>query len=196
LGSLPTGGTLTDVTLNLDLLIGSVTGGVLSGTGTPDLSGNLNGLLVTISAGGVTQTVSGGNLSAYDLFANGFSSALLAGAPLTLSFTASDTVSGSVTGASGGGSDAFGMFGVRGGGFFASSTTTQLSDTRTLTASDLNNYLTLVYTSPNNSNPVIIPLTGPVDPGIGLTDVPEPMSFTLVGAGLGMVAYWRRKKKR
>ena len=198
LGSLPAGSTMTDATLNLDLLIGAVTGAVLSGPGTANLTGNLGALSVTISAGGVTETVSGANLSAYDLFANGFGPALLAGTPLTLSFTDSDTVSGTVANIGGTSSSSTGS--AWGGGFGAfsffaapTSTSVNLSDTRTISGSNLNNYLTLIYTSPNN--PVVVPLTG--DPGISQDDdAPEPVTMGLVGAGLGLIVYLRRKQLR
>jgi hypothetical protein len=197
LASLPTGSTLNDVTLNLSLLVGAVQGSVLGGPGTANLTGNLGPMTVTISAGGVTKTVTGTNLSSYDLFANGFSSALLAGLPLTLSFSASDTVTGSVTGmapASGYSNDLFGI--GRGGSFFfdTSSSSANLADTRTITGSQLANYLTLIYTGPTSSTPVVVPLVGPVDPIVD-QESPEPMTFGLVGAGLGLVVYWRRKQR-
>jgi len=201
LGSLPTGATLTDATLNLSLLIGAATGTVLTGSGTPDITGSLGTLTVTISAGSVTQTVTGTNLSSYDLFANGFESALLSGVPVTLSFSAPDTVTGGVNGASSPSSS--------GGSFLSlgrastmllptiTTTTDGLSDTRTITASELSNYLTLVYTTPEtNSDPVVVPYTGPVDPVVDPTSVPEPASMSLVCAGLGgLIVYVRRKKK-
>jgi hypothetical protein len=198
LSSLPTGATLTDATLNLSLLIGAATGTVLTGSGTPNITGNLGTLTVTISAGGVTQTVTGTNLSSYDLFANGFESAILSGIPITLSFSAPDTVTGSVTGASSpstGGGFGFGSYGFS-SFLLPSTTTTTLSDTRTITASDLSNYLTLVYTNPEtNDDPVVVPYTGPVDPVLGpLDDSPEPASMLLVGGGLGLIIYVRRKK--
>jgi hypothetical protein len=201
LSSAPTGGTLTDATLNLALIIGAATGQILNGSGTANLTGDMSGLTVTISAGGVSKTVTGTNLTAYDLFANGFSSALLAGAPLTLSFSTTDTVGGTVNAASAMGASSFGMGFGRGSGFFFmptnSNTTTNLSDTRTITGSDVTNFLTLVYTSPNNTNPVVIPFTGQVnDPNINSQDSsPEPMSMGLVAGGLGLIFYWRRKRR-
>jgi len=191
LNSLPTGGTLTGATLNLSLLIGDPTAGVLgSSTATASLAGALGALSVTINSGSVTKTLSGTDLNAYDLFANGFGAQILSGAALSLTFSAADDVTPTVSITSG-----MPFAGGR-GFFFAPSTTVNLSDTRTITGSNLSNYLTLVYSSAApNTAPNIVPYFGPVlDPG--LADDPEPAPTALVGGGMALIAYLRWKKNR
>jgi len=193
LNSLPTGGTLTGATLNLSLLIGDPTAGVLgSSTATASLAGALGALSVTINSGSVTKTLSGTDLNAYDLFANGFGAQILSGAALSLTFSAADEVTPTVSLTSGTPS-------TGGRGFFFSPTTTaNLTDTRTITGSNLANYLTLVYTSSSNNSastsPNIVPYFGPAPDG--LADDPEPAPTALVGGGMALIAYLRWKKNR
>ncbi|HYW46215.1 MAG TPA: PEP-CTERM sorting domain-containing protein [Bryobacteraceae bacterium] len=189
LGSLPSGATLTDVTLNLSLLIGDPTAGVLGASphpATASLAGTLGPLSVTLAAGGVTKTVTGTSLNALDLFSDGFGQQLLSGSNLSITFNATDDVTPTVY------NSGFSFFSGR--GTYLPTETVNLSDTRTLTASNLSNYLTLIYTSTssNTGSPVVVQITGPSDPTI--TAVPEPASMLLAGGGLALMGFIFRKR--
>jgi len=98
LGSVPVGDSITGATLDFSVLTGSA---VFIPTGTafytPVFGGTLGALTVTIQSGAVSHTVSGASLTGYDLFANGFSAPILAGTPLSLSFSAGDTLAANTT---------------------------------------------------------------------------------------------------
>jgi hypothetical protein len=100
---------------------------------TPVFGGALGAVTVTITSGAVTKTVSGTNLTGYDLFANGFSLPLLAGSNLTLAFSAADTLTANTS--------------TYANDCKNCNENLALTDTRTITGSNTSNILHLAVTS-------------------------------------------------
>ena len=185
------GHTLTGATLNLDLLIGNPTlGGSDLGwlPSLPQVGSSLANLSITISTGSVSRTLNATSVTAYDLFANGFSADLLAGKPLTITFNGMDSVFVPVNSTSVSTSGQVIIGGIR---MPADYWATQapivlLTDTRTITSASGSTFLTLHETDPATVAPA-------------LADNPEPLTTVLVGGGLlllGCIRFRRRPTRK
>jgi hypothetical protein len=183
-GSLAQGSKLTGATLNINMLIGAAVGTVTNSDPSspffvPTLAGLLSNPVITISAGSISHTINGTSASAYDLLANGFGPQLTAGAPLVITFNATDTVSavGSYTPPT---TTNVNILGFSGRGVYTPPPPVMLGEMLTLTESrTVNGTFTLTLTS---------------DQG-GVQEAPEPFSMVLTGCGLAAIGYLRFRKR-
>jgi hypothetical protein len=140
----------------------------------PSLIGQLGALNVNITAGNVTKTLIGTNVSGYDLFANGFAKELLAGSTISITFNVPDSVTEQTIATN------FSGWGGASRVPFVQPSLLHLDDTRIIIGGNSVNFLTL-YTTP------------PAQLGLA---TPEPVSGILVGVGLAALVYVRRRSRQ
>jgi hypothetical protein len=107
--SIPSGSTLNSATLDVTPTINAGalsytmtgTGGTV-GSWRPTFDSTSSDLILTVSSGAVSMTVNAASLSDLDLIAAGFSSPLLAGEPISITWSQTISVSASTAGYTGG----------------------------------------------------------------------------------------------
>ncbi len=190
-GSIDPGYKLSGATLNLGLLIGNMTTDLRSSSlgslsSLPQVNGTLSNLLITISTGSFSKSVNATSVTAYDLFANGFGADILAGKPLTITFSGVDSIYGlsAPLMSDPSASPIVVLGGIRMPSDYVQTQMMQsivLGDTRTIASVNGSTYLKLYETAPQSAAP--------------LADAPEPISTALVGCGLLLLGYIRLRKK-
>jgi hypothetical protein len=179
-GLIPPGAKLTGALLDLSLLLGAF-------NPSPSLQGMsaiLGNGLITITSGAVSQTISGFSVTAYDLLAHGFGAALAAGSPLMISFNVNETAQAS--------------------GYYAGSSSNMLmaadfySFNQSLGSPMLPPSLTDLRIFNGSGTLTLLTYVAP-PPGALVTptveDAPEPFSSSLIGLGLGAIAFFRFRRR-
>lgn len=177
LSQVPVDRVLSGATLDLGVVIQQAQFSLLPGSTAafynPALAATLGPISLTITVGDVSRTLIGTSLTSYDLFANGFGALIAGGAPITITFNASDNVTESSFTYR---SASLGR-GVEGG----KSEVLLLADNRVIVGTNTINFLTL-YTV--------------AEPDDSLGHTPEPMTMLMTGAGLLLLGYWRYRKQK